>query len=58
VLEELNVQYQTLTVEDVNRRFKPLHFEGDYSAIYEPQGGTLMANKCVGAFQVCIQTNF
>jgi len=57
VLEELNVPFQTLQVDDINRRFKPFHFDGDYSAIYEPQGGTLMASKCVGAFQVCITIN-
>ena len=53
VLDELKVPYQTLQVEEINRRFKPFHFNGDgYSAIYEPQGGTLMASKCVLAFQV------
>ena len=52
VLEDLKVPYKVFDTEEINRRYKPFHFEGDYSAIYESVGGTLMANKCLQAFQV------
>ncbi|XP_066914495.1 peroxisomal sarcosine oxidase-like isoform X1 [Clytia hemisphaerica] len=51
VLNDLNVPYKVLNTEEINRKYKPFHFEGDYSAIFESLGGTLMANKCLQAFQ-------
>ena len=58
VLENLKVPYEVLETKEINSRFKPFHFEGDYSAIFESVGGTLMANKCLQAFQVGVCYGF
>ena len=50
-LDKLEVPYEILFPKDINERFEPLHFEGNYKGITEKLGGTLMASKCVAAFQ-------
>ena len=51
VLDRVGVKYELLSGKEVNTRFPPFNVPATCYAIYEPEGGTLLASKCVNALQ-------
>lgn len=51
ILEDLQVSYDVLSKDEINEKYKPLHFQHDVTGICEYEGGTLMASKCVATVQ-------
>ena len=52
ILEDLKVPYEILSAAQVNLKYKPFKLEESCRAIKEVYGGSLMASKCLAAFQV------
>ena len=47
-------EYEVLTAEEVNSRYsEQLQLPADYKCVYEGDGGVLLADKAVAAYQVC-----
>ena len=55
ILDSLKVQYDVISTSEINKRFKPLNFPTKASGIYDHNGGTLMASKCLAAVQVSLK---
>ncbi|KAH9525459.1 hypothetical protein Btru_001478 [Bulinus truncatus] len=54
-LRAFQVPHEVLTSAEVRRRFPAIKDGGDYSAVWDPRGGLLKADKCLRAFQDVFQ---
>ena len=52
ILEDLEVPYEVLSAAQVNAKYKPFKLKESCKALTEVYGGSLMASKCLAAFQV------
>ena len=51
-LESVGVKYETLPAHSLRSRYPTLSFDDSFSAVFDPTGGILRADKCLSAFQV------
>ena len=50
------VQSEVFSGEEANRRYPQLKLPADYKCVYDKDGGILLADKALAAFQVCTCT--
>lgn len=50
-LESVGVKYETLSAHSLRSRYPSLSFDDSFSAVFDPTGGILRADKCLSAFQ-------
>ena len=51
-LEESGVAYDVFSGEEANRRYPQLKVPPDFICVFEKDGGILLADKALAAFQV------
>lgn len=52
-LKNFNISHDTLAGSQINKRFPHLNYTEDkWHAVYEPNSGTILADKCLKAVQV------
>lgn len=51
-LGERQVPHEVFTGEEANRRYPQLKIPADYRCVFEKDGGILLADKALTAFQV------
>ena len=52
-LEHVGVKYETLSAQNLRARYPSLTYGDSFSAVYDPNAGVLLADKCLSALQVC-----
>jgi len=51
-LKSAGVQYESLSAHSLRVRYPSLFFNESFSAVFDPTGGVLIADKCLTALQV------
>ena len=51
-LRTAGVEHEMLSAQSLRMKYPSLSFDDSFSALFEPSGGILRADKCLSAFQV------
>jgi hypothetical protein len=52
ILDEYSIEHERLSGDDVHGRCAHFQYDRSWSAIYDPAGGILYADRCIKALQV------
>lgn len=56
-LDSVGVPYERMSAEELNKRFPLFNVSESFTGIFEPNGGMLLASKCVAALQKSFKDN-